>query len=116
MNNIEAILAQIETLTGIKPEAFSSKSVQYLPAISFTLYKQRDNAVIENWRLQLRFVAESLEEAMDLEKIVSDSLVSLGDEEVLGALRIELNGGGVVEDENTGIPQVLAFYDIQNRS
>lgn len=114
--NVAEILARIEALTGIKPEAFSSKSIQFLPAISYTLYKQRDNAVIESWRLQIRYVAESLEEAMELEQIVSESLCSLGDEEILGTLRLELNGGGIVEDENTGIPQVLAFYDIQTRS
>lgn len=64
----------------------------------------------------MRITAESFAEALALEEIIADLLVSLGDEEKFGKLRIEVNGGGTLEDENTGLPQLLTYYDIQDYS
>lgn len=116
MDAIKNILTAIETTTGIKPMAFNSSSIQNLPCISYTVFKQRDNAIIESWRLQVRITALSLQEAMELEAVISDELCSLGDEGSQGALVIEINGGGTVEDESTGLPQLLTYYDIQTKS
>lgn len=48
MKNFNAILEAIEEATGITPEAFNSNNIQELPCISYTLYRQSDNAVVEN--------------------------------------------------------------------
>ena len=116
MDVILNLLSAIETLTGIKPEAFSSSNISNLPCISYTTYRQGDNAVIESWRLQIRITAESLQEAIELEADIADALCSLGDMADYGALRIQVNGGGTLEDENTGLPQILTYYDIQAQS
>lgn len=47
MNNINEVLSAIEVATGIRPEAFNSSNIQQMPCVSYTLYKQSDNAVIE---------------------------------------------------------------------
>jgi hypothetical protein len=116
MNNIQEILTAIEAASGIAPEAFNSANIQQLPSVSYTLYKQSDNAVIERWRLQTRVTAESLEEAMTTNEAIISALVTLGDEEKFGALRIEINGGGTLEEPETRLPQLLTYYDIQNKS
>ena len=46
MNNIIQIAA-IEEATGIEPSAFSAYNIQEVPSISFTAYRQQDNAVVE---------------------------------------------------------------------
>ena len=116
MDVILNLLSAIEALTGIKPEAFSSFNISNLPCISYTAFKQGDNAVVESWRFQIRITAETLQEAMELEAAISDELCSLGDIAGYGALRIQVNGGGTLEDENTGLPQILTYYDIQTHS
>lgn len=116
MNNIPDILEEISSATGIEPVPFSSKTIQELPSISYTMYRQGDNAVVETWRFQTRITAESLEEVIDIEETIADLLVSLGDEEKFGTLNIQVNGGGTIEDEATGLPQLITYYDIQMRS
>lgn len=116
MKNFKQILDAIEAETGIHPTAFNSWEIQNLPAISYTLYRQSDNAVIENWRFQIRICADSLGAALAIDQEIADLLCTLGDEEKFGKLRIEINGGGTLEDENTGLPQILSYYDIQDYS
>jgi len=116
MNNFTEILSEISSATGIEPVAFSSKKPQNLPSISYTIYRQGDNAVVERWRFQIRITAESSEEAIDIEETIADLLCSLGDEEKFGALSIVINGGGTLEDPATGLPQLMTYYDIAFRS
>lgn len=116
MNVIINLLTAIEERTGIEPVPFSSSNIHNLPCISFTAYRQGDNAVIESWRFQTRITAETLGEAIALEEEVADELVSLGDLANYGALRIEINGGGTLEDEITGLPQLITYYDITTQS
>ena len=116
MNIITNILTAIEQETGIEPIPFSSSTIQNLPSITYTAYRQGDNAVIETWRFQTRVTAERLEDAIDIEEQIADALVTLGDEEKLGSLRIEVNGGGTLEDETTGLPQLLTYYDVYTKS
>ena len=116
MNNIIQINAAIAEATGIAPTAFTAFNISEVPSITFTAYRQGDNAVTEEWRYSTRVTAESLEEAMQIEEEIADSLTTLGDEEKFSALRIEVNGGGTLEDETTGFPQLLTYYDITVRS
>lgn len=53
---------------------------------------------------------------MRIEEQIADTLTTLGDEEKYSALNIEVNGGGTLEDETTGFPQLLTYYDIKVRS
>lgn len=116
MNIIKNILATIEEVTNIEPEAFSSVKINNLPCISYTAYRTSDNAVVETWRLQTRVTAQSYEDAIQIEQAIADALVSLGDEENLDSLRIEINGGGTLEDQRTGLPQLITYYDVMTKS
>ena len=116
VDTLRSLRSAICSATGIEPVPFSSKTIQELPSISYTMYRQGDNAVVETWRFQTRITAESLEEVIDIEETIADLLVSLGDEEKFGTLNIQVNGGGTIEDEATGLPQLITYYDIQMRS
>ena len=116
MNVITTLLSAIGDRTGIEPTPFSSSNINNLPCVSYTAYRQGDNAVVESWRFQIRITAYTLEEAIDIDEEIADALVSLGDMADYGALRIEVNGGGTLEDEQTGLPQILTYYDITTNS
>lgn len=51
-----------------------------------------------------------------MDAAIRELLVTLGDEERYEALSIRVNGGGSLEDELTGLPQILTYYDINTRS
>lgn len=57
-----------------------------------------------------------MEDAIEIEESIADALVTLGDEQKLNSLRIEVNGGGSLEDEKTGLPQLLTYYDVYTKS
>ena len=116
MNNLQDILLAIEQATDIAPEPFSSKSIMSLPSISYIAYRQGDNGVVESWRFQVRVCADDMATAVDLEETIADTLVTLGAEEKLNALSIEINGGGTIEDERTGLPQLITYYNINTKS
>ncbi len=116
MNVIKQLLTAIEGATGIEPDAFSSVKINSLPCISYTAYRQADNGVVERWRFSTRVTAETYEEAIRLEQLIADALVSLGDQENLGSLGIQINGGGTLEDERTGLPQLITYYDVNSKS
>lgn len=116
MNVITTINNTIETATGITPVAFSSSSIESLPCISFIAYRQGDTGTIESWRYQTRITADCLEDAMDIEEEIAEALVSIGDLGSNGALSIQVNGGGSLEDERTGLPQLITYYDINTKS
>lgn len=116
MNILTNLLSAIENATGIEPIAFSSSNINTLPSITYTAYRTRDNAVVEDWRFQTRITAENYAEAVSIEEAIADALVSLGDEQNLGSLRIQINGGGTLEDEQTGLPQLITYFDIRTKS
>lgn len=116
MNIIRDINDAIEQATGITPLAFSSRSTYNLPCVTYLAYRQGDNAVVETWRYQIRITAETLEEAIDIEEAIADALVTLGAEEKLSSLSIQVNGGGTIEDELTGLPQLMTYYDVTTKS
>lgn len=116
METILQILSAIGEGTGIEPSAFSSSTITELPCITYTAYRQQDNAVTEGWRLTIRVTAESYEEALTIETQVAELLCTLGDEERYDALKIEVSGGGAMEDETTGLPQLITYYDLTTRS
>ena len=116
MNIITNLLTAIESATGIEPVAFSSRNINDLPSVTYTAYRTRDNAVVEGWRFQTRVTAEHYAQAIAIEEAIADALVSLGDEQNLGSLRIQINGGGTLEDDQTGLPQLITYYDIQTKS
>ena len=114
--NIKLVLDAIKDETGITPKPFSSKSVNNFPAITYQVYKTSDDGVKEYWRLQLRISDKSLSSSLGIEKKLSDLLCTIGDEEKFGCLNIALNGGGTLEDDLTGVPQIISYYDLLVRS
>lgn len=116
MNVITNLLNAIEERTDIRPVPFNSTTIQSLPSISYIAYRQGDNAIIESWRFQIRITASTLGEAIDLEEEIADELCSLGDLPNYGALSIQINGGGTLEDPETHLPQLITYYDIQTKS
>lgn len=115
MKNLREILSAIEEATGIKPKAFAIKDIDRLPAMSYTIYRASDNGSKEQWRLQTRITAKSLAEALDMERKLTDALCTIGDETIAGC-SIEVDGGGTILEEQSGLPQQLTYFDITTKS
>lgn len=115
MEFLKEILDAIHEATGITPVAFSIADTAKLPAMSYTIFRQANSGAVSSYRLQTRITAPDLATALGVEEKLSDSLVSLGDEFKFGA-SIQINGGGTLEDPETGYPQIITYFDITIRS
>lgn len=116
MDFLEELLSAINEATGLDAEPFTSTTPNFVPCISYQIYRQGDNAVVSNWRFRIRITAETLEEALEIDEAIAETLCSLGDEEKYDTLQIRQNGGGTMEDPETRFPQLLDYYDIMIRS
>lgn len=111
---LEEILTAVEQETSIAPTAFNSRIENHIPAINYTLYRASDDGAVAQWRLQIRITAETFQEVMDIEGKVRDLLTTVGDEYKYNCV-IHINGGGTLEDEMTGYPQQLIYFDVITR-
>ena len=114
MLDLANVLASIKEATGIQPTAFNTKSVNGVPAINYLAYVARDDGAKEVWRFQTRITARTYVEAIEVDRKMRDTLVTLGDEPKFNS-KIEVNGGGTLEDEATSYPQIITYYDITTK-
>lgn len=110
------VLKSVRQGTGISCVPFDSTTVASLPCIQYQIYQDGSDGVIDTWRLTIRVVADTLEEALNVHGKAAGAIVSFADEERNGTLNAALNGGGTVEDPQTGKPQIISYYDIKTRS
>jgi hypothetical protein len=113
--DLRNLLSVVKESTGIQPTAFSSQQINSLPAINYSFYRASDNGAVATYRLQTRTVGKDFAQTIELEQKVVDCLVTLGDSTNCGCV-IAHNGGGSLEDENTGLPQLIDYFDITARS
>lgn len=112
--DLQTILNAIEDKTGIKPYTFNSNVKNSIPAINYTFYRLSDDGVVAQWRLQLRIVAETFDKVLEIDNDLRHLLVTLGDETKFNCV-ININGGGTLEDDLTGYPVQIAYYDLITR-
>lgn len=115
MKHLKDLLSIIADATGVKPQAFAIRDIEMLPAMSYTIYRASDNGSREQWRMQTRITAKSLAEALDIERKLTDALCSIGDGTIAGC-SIEVNGGGTMLEQQSGLPQQLTYFDITTKS
>jgi hypothetical protein len=113
--NVKDILDGIESATEITPVAFSSTSIQTLPSIAYQLYRTSDDGIKSQWRLQTRITSNTLKETLDIEAKLVEALTTVADEPKFNDCYIAVNGGGTVEDDETGLPQIITYFDINSR-
>ena len=114
MDFLKQILSAIKETCGVQPEAFETYSIDSLPAITYTANRQSDNGAVETWRLEIRATADTLLEALEIDRKISTLLVTVGDEPQFGCNPIVQNGGGVMNP--LGKSQAIAYYDITKKS
>lgn len=108
---LKQLLDGIEEATGIHPTAFNTTDINTIPAINYLCYRASDNGAKEQWRFQTRVTARTYEQALHIEDLLTKSLVTLGDNTNHGCV-IRVNGGGTLEDEATGFPQIMTYFDL----
>lgn len=114
MFNLVDILTSIKEVIGITPTAFNTKDTNIVPAINYLAYVARDDGAKQIWRFQTRITAQTYTQAIQIDRKLRKLLITLGDEPKFNSI-IQLNGGGTLEDELTGFPQIISYYDITTK-
>lgn len=86
-------------------------------SIVYSLTLLTDDRIKRTDRLEIRIIAKSVKQMFSIDAIVRKLLLTLGDEPLrTGIQKVEINGGGQMEDLNTATYHLLAYYIITSRS
>lgn len=114
MFDLQQILNDIQAVTNIKPTAFKTeyrKETGTVKGINYDIYPMSNDGAVAVYRLQIRIIEQSLERAMKAADKITDLLVTLGDEYKYNSA-ISVEGGGMLEDEVTGLPIQILYFTI----
>lgn len=82
----------------------------------YRFYTAIDTGAVQQIRFELRLNTKSLMRAEELKKIVSATLLTIGDQEKLGYNSCQLNGGGQLKDIETDMIQTIMYFTIIKKS
>lgn len=72
-----------------------------------------DNKIVRTERLEIHIIADTINEAWDIDEQVRHILLTIGDEALVeGIHKVEINGGGSLEDVATGTKHIITYYYI----
>jgi len=85
--------------------------------VLYQVIPQSDNKAVNKIRIQLSVIAETLDTALAVEKILKQLLLTFGDEPLThSVLQVEQNGGGSLYDYGRCKYHHYIFLDITGRS
>lgn len=85
--------------------------------VIFQVTPQLDNKAHQTLRVQLSIIAKTFAKALEIEKVIKQLLLTLGDEPLTtNILQVEANGGGSLYDYNRQMYHHYIFLDINCRS
>lgn len=104
---MKRILAKIEEITNLKPIPLQTKEVK-----KCVVYKFWQTAPYTH-RLELRVIDFTLEGAEGTAAAIIKGISNFGDSnKISGIPSIGLNGGGVLQDNETNTVQRLLYFDV----
>ena len=81
--------------------------------IVYTFTPLTDNSIVRTDRLEIHIVADTLSTALSIDAIVRKSLLTTGDEPLTTNIhKVNMNGGGTMEDAATGTKHLITYYYI----
>lgn len=107
----------------ILTDAMSALSVPVIPlsaditddSISYRFYTTSHDGVKEQIRLEIRINTKKISRAEEIKTLLLSTLVTKGDEPRNGYLSCEVNGGGQLIDEETGLVQTIVYFTISRK-
>lgn len=111
LRNDESLMSLIDCIDPNGTENADGNSIVY------SLTPLTDDRIKRTDRLEIRIIAKSVKRMFSIDTIVRKLLLTLGDEPLrTGIQKVEINGGGQMEDLNTATYHLLAYYIITSRS
>lgn len=112
---IKEIIRSVKAATGLKMKPFGTNKVE--ECICYKYYPALDNGCLSQSRLELRIITFTVERAETIKKQVNGALLNVGDTgKIPGVTDISLNGGGTMEDLETGTIHTQMNYILKMRS
>lgn len=83
----------------------------YQNGIVYNFVPLTDNKIVRTERLEIHIIASTLAEAWAIDEEVRHILLTIGDEALIeGINKVEINGGGSLEDIATGTKHIITYY------
>ena len=103
--------AALSALIGDRIEPFMIEG--FANGIVYTFTPLTDNSIVRTDRLEIHIVADTLSTALSIDAIVRKSLLTTGDEPLTTNIhKVNMNGGGTMEDATTGTKHLITYYYI----
>lgn len=85
----------------------------YNNGIVYNFTPLTDNKIVRTERLEIHIIADTLAAAWATDEEVRQVLLTIGDEALVeGIHKVEINGGGSMEDAATGTKHLITYYYI----
>lgn len=108
---MELIIKTLQEVTKLPVKPFGIDSLD--ECIIVSPVPQTDDGAVKTWRLELRLITKTLENAEKIKPLILSALVTKGDEPKLNYLSCFQNGGGSLKDPNGTVHSIMYFYITQ---
>lgn len=103
--------ANLTALIGSRIEPFAV--LGFNNGIVYTFTPLADNNIVRTDRLEIHIIADSMSTLFSIDAAVRSTLLTIGDEPLTADIyKVELNGGGTMEDAATGTKHLITYYYI----
>lgn len=111
---IKQLLKKIENATGLNVYLLQTEKIE--DCIIYTITSNSDNGAVAYKTLELRIISKTMEKAEEYRKKIFE-LITIGDEPLMdGILSFEVNGGGLLFDNDTETIHTIVDFELIMRS
>ena len=112
---LKEVIKEIERVTELNAYPLQANRVE--ECIIYTISSSFDNGAVARHRLELRIITKTMAAAEEYRKKIISALVPIGDEQKIdGIYACQVNGGGLLIDNETDTIHTLVNFDLVIRS
>lgn len=108
------ILKDSEALAALVGNRIEPHSVEgFTDGIVYSFTPLTDNNIVRTDRLEIHIISNNLATCYAIDTVVRSLLLTTGDEPLTNSIhKVEINGGGSMEDAATGTKHLITYYYI----
>ncbi len=85
-------------------------------SITYAFKPLSNNGIIDKQRLELTIITKKIQNNVDCEEIIKRLIITVGDKQFNNKIiEVKLNGGGMLENIETGTYHTFLYFDITQR-
>lgn len=111
---MEQVIQALTTALSVPVVPLSANNVD--DCVIYRFYSTLDNGAVKQIRLELRLNTHTIAASEDIKKTICQTLVTVGDEGKNGYNSCQVNGGGQLRDEETGLITTIMYFTIITKS